>query len=478
MTTEHAPETMLQLDPDTILADDNSRFNLKKTRIDTLAESILAMGGVMQPVEVTELAEADKNGHTYRLTSGFYRLAAVLKLNSEQNAGLTVPAIVRNVDEAERLKHQLAENMERENQSPMDKAIAIKKLLDAGVPRPEVRRIFSSAGGRKGNTVQAMSNAMMNILLRFLELPKAVQEKIHDGRVGVEAAYELGKVAPDRRVAVLDRAEKDRLAFIDTEEKDEEKYLNAEAKLNEAQSNATEAEKAAEAVKEGIVETQKLVLDRNTALRQVQAMPYLELDAKGQKEMMEKVKAAEQDLKAAQKLAKDKKNELAKALEKKGKAQELAEKKAAELEAARKAIKPGQAAKGKAKPISKTAIAKAAKAEGAGGLVALNISEQRQTIKDVSNHKHAGVAAIGKAVLDCFNGKTTPKLLIGELEAILAAWVKRETGGTAAPPAPAAAGPAPAPATATPAPAASVGPTPATTKVKAANTAAKGGAVK
>src|SRR5207249_5746573 len=55
---------------------------------------------------------------------------SVEKLNKEQGAGLTVPAIVRPLaDDTLRLKHQLTENMDRENQSPMDQAVAIDKLL-------------------------------------------------------------------------------------------------------------------------------------------------------------------------------------------------------------------------------------------------------------------------------------------------------------------------------------------------------------
>jgi hypothetical protein len=45
----------VQLDPSKVLADDNTRFNLKATRIASLAENIIEQGGVIEPVEVEPL---------------------------------------------------------------------------------------------------------------------------------------------------------------------------------------------------------------------------------------------------------------------------------------------------------------------------------------------------------------------------------------------------------------------------------------
>src|SRR6266852_77829 len=151
-----ATGALLHLDPAVILADENTRFNLKESRIQSLAESILTQGGVMEPVEVEKITPdmevAVPNGQKYRLTVGAYRHAAVTLLNKTQAAGLLLPAIIRPAGTpAERLRRQLAENMERENQSPMDQAIAIRKLLQVGLDKMAVRTIFAVPGGRKGN---------------------------------------------------------------------------------------------------------------------------------------------------------------------------------------------------------------------------------------------------------------------------------------------------------------------------------------
>lgn len=411
------PDTLLHLDPSVVLADDNSRFNLKKSRVDALAASILESGEVLVPVEVELLHKG--NGHTYRLTSGFYRHAAVTKLNAEQNAGLMLPAIARKpADSVERLRHQLFENMERENQSPMDQATAIQKLVAAGVSRAEIRRIFSRPGGRKGNQVAPASNAWINITLRFLELPKSIQEKIHDGRVGMAAAYELGKVPPDRRAAVLERAEAERMKQIEQEEKDEEKYLSAEKRAVEAETEQQEAVSAVDQAKAAISTSEAATVEKTAALRAIQKEPYLELDDKGKASLRERLKAAETDLKGAQKAEKDAKNDLAKVLQKATRASESAAEHKAKLDQARKAVKAGQAKK--AKVVGKDDVAKAAKAEGVEtGTIPLNMSEIKQTLKDLGKMKELPkVQKIAASLTACFAGVTTPKQLAIELDQI------------------------------------------------------------
>lgn len=412
-------DVMIQLDPTAVQADDNTRFNLKKSRIDSLKNSILEQSGILTPVEVEPLTPPI-NGFTHRLTSGFYRHRAAIELNAEQNAGLTLPAIVREVPDAKtRLLHQLAENMERENQSPMDRAVAIKKLLDAGVDRKEVRRLFSTTGGRKGNTTSPMSNAMLNILLRLLELPKAIQEKIHDGRVGLAAAYELGKVAPEKRQDVLDRAEKERIAQVDREEADERKWIAAEQKLIEAEAKEAEALSASEQAKLDAAQARELVSQKAEVLKAVQAKPYLSLDEEAKKLVTEELKAAAADVKGAQKVVKDAENRLAKALGTVKTAAETAEEQKAKLEAARKAVKPGKAGRGKSAGIGSADVKRAAKAEGESPTVNLNMSEIRTMLRDMQKEGvPARVIQIAAAFVKALDSKLTTKELIHDLGVI------------------------------------------------------------
>lgn len=221
---------------------DNVRFGLKKTRIESLAASI-AEKGLLSPL-VVEPLNPPENGFEYKLAMGNYRFAAITQLNSTGAGILTVPAsIVPAASAADRIKLQLTENNERENMSPMDKGVAIKALFDANVPRPEIRGLFSTPGGRKGTLKnQAASNAHINMMMSFLDFPKAIQEKIHDGRITTGFAYELHRRPKEQWETVLADAEAFRVKGIDQEEKDEAKYLEAEKKAAESEQKVKEVE--------------------------------------------------------------------------------------------------------------------------------------------------------------------------------------------------------------------------------------------
>lgn len=419
-------EQIVQLDPSKILADDNSRWSAKPrdTDVARLMDSILEHGGVMEPVEVSELSPEDRKTHkdlTHRLTFGFNRHAAVSKLNAEQSAGLTLPAIVRETEsQGQRVKRQVAENNDRATLSPMDKAVAIRRLLDTGLSKADVRRIFSAAGGRKGSTVQPMSSAMLNILLNLLELPKAIQEDIHAGAIGVEGAYVLGKVPVDKRQAVVDRAKKDRQAQLDMEEADEKKHLAAEQKVVDTQSKAEAAASDYEASKAEVTEAEEMVKSRIEEMKAVK-MLHAQKETPTDAADVEAAKAAEANVKAAQKVLKEAKNKVAKLAAVKTTAVEAVEAVKAKLEASREALKKGK--KGKAKAIGKTAVVSAAKAVGTkAGVKALGIGEVRTTINGMAAGKLGvddrlkQIAGWLKSFLD---GVPTEKQLVEGLHSLL-----------------------------------------------------------
>jgi len=124
-----------------------------------LAESIRARG-VLQPIVVRPLA-----GGTYELVAGERRLRAV------RLAGLeTVPALVRDTEDGERLELALAENMAREDLNPIEEARACATLVeDLGLTKEEV-------GRRVGRSRVAVSN-----LIRLLELPDEALELVESG---------------------------------------------------------------------------------------------------------------------------------------------------------------------------------------------------------------------------------------------------------------------------------------------------------
>jgi ParB family transcriptional regulator, chromosome partitioning protein len=124
-----------------------------------LADSIRTRG-VLQPIVVRALP----GGH-YELVAGERRLRAA------RIAGLeSVPAMVREADDWERLDLALAENMARVDLNPIEEARACALLVDdLGLTKEEV-------GRRVGRSRVAISN-----LIRLLELPEETLELIEDG---------------------------------------------------------------------------------------------------------------------------------------------------------------------------------------------------------------------------------------------------------------------------------------------------------
>jgi ParB family transcriptional regulator, chromosome partitioning protein len=124
-----------------------------------LAQSIRSRG-MLQPVVVRPLP----GGH-FELLAGERRLRAAKIAELE-----SVPAMVREADDWERLDLALAENMAREDLNPVDEARACAMLVeDLGMTKGEV-------GRRVGRSRVAISN-----LIRLLELPEDVLQLIEDG---------------------------------------------------------------------------------------------------------------------------------------------------------------------------------------------------------------------------------------------------------------------------------------------------------
>jgi ParB family chromosome partitioning protein len=126
-----------------------------------LADSIRARG-VLQPVLVRRLV-----GGRYELIAGERRWRAARMAELE-----SIPAIVRQQDDAASLEVALIENMSREDLNPVDEARGCAALVDElGLSREEV-------GLRVGRSRVAVSN-----LIRLLELPDEALELMERGEL-------------------------------------------------------------------------------------------------------------------------------------------------------------------------------------------------------------------------------------------------------------------------------------------------------
>jgi ParB family transcriptional regulator, chromosome partitioning protein len=155
-----------------------------EARLAELAESIRARG-VLQPVVVRPLA-----GGGFELVAGERRLRAAKIAELE-----TIPALVRDAEDWERLDLALAENMARQDLNPVEAARACATLVDdLGLTKEEV-------GRRVGRSRVAISN-----LIRLLDLPEEALELIETGELseGHGRALLLCKDHASRRHLALD----------------------------------------------------------------------------------------------------------------------------------------------------------------------------------------------------------------------------------------------------------------------------------
>src|SRR6478672_1473853 len=151
----HVPIEMIRPNPG------QPRTGFDAATIDGLAASI-ADAGVVQPLIVRPLADG-----RYELIAGERRWRAARQAKLE-----TVPALIRNQDEAERLQTALIENMAREDLNPVDEARACAALVDdLGLSKEELAR-------RLGRSRPSLSN-----LIRLLDLPDDVLDLLAGGEL-------------------------------------------------------------------------------------------------------------------------------------------------------------------------------------------------------------------------------------------------------------------------------------------------------
>jgi len=128
--------------------------------LENLIESI-KLYGIIQPLVVT------KKNNGYELIAGERRLRAAKIIGLP-----TVPALIREADEIEKLELALIENIQRKNLNPMEKAISYRKLLD------EFNLTQEDVSKRLGQNRSTVAN-----VLRFLDLPLTIQEALSEGKI-------------------------------------------------------------------------------------------------------------------------------------------------------------------------------------------------------------------------------------------------------------------------------------------------------
>ncbi|MBV9994011.1 MAG: ParB/RepB/Spo0J family partition protein [Caulobacteraceae bacterium] len=139
------------------------RRRFDEADLDDLANSIRSKG-VLQPILVRPAPGA---AGEYQIVAGERRWRAA------QRAGLRLlPALVRDLSDAEALEIAIVENVQRTDLSPIEEAESFRALID------RFGRTQAAVAETVGKSRVHVANA-----LRLLQLPPAVQEMVRDGRL-------------------------------------------------------------------------------------------------------------------------------------------------------------------------------------------------------------------------------------------------------------------------------------------------------
>ncbi len=159
------------------------RHHFDDERIEELAASIKAQG-LIQPIVVRALG-TDR----YELIAGERRWRAAKK------AGLDdIPALVKEVPDQAVVAMALIENIQREDLSPLEEALALARLID------EFELTHQHAADAVGRSRASVSN-----LLRLLDLPEGIKRLLDERRLQMGHARALATVQPEARAVALAR---------------------------------------------------------------------------------------------------------------------------------------------------------------------------------------------------------------------------------------------------------------------------------
>lgn len=174
-----AAEMILQIPVEKIKTNPHQpRSDFSIESLEELTNSIKEHG-ILQPLIITE-AEGG-----YQLIAGERRLRAAQILSFK-----TVPAIIREAAEQQKLELALVENLQRKDLNPIEEAVAYQRLID------EFNLTQEAAAKRVGK-----SRAVITNTLRLLTLPTEIQKALISGKINYSTARIIVGLPVEQRMS-------------------------------------------------------------------------------------------------------------------------------------------------------------------------------------------------------------------------------------------------------------------------------------
>ena len=171
-------EIVLNIDLDKISPNPyQPRKIFDEEKIDELAASINE-NGVFQPIIVKQFNDK------YIIVSGERRYRACQKLKLK-----TIPAIVRGYDESKVAEIALIENLQRENLTAMEEALAYQTIMrELGLTQAELAKKIGK------------SRSYITNVVGLLSLPDEVANLVNEGKITSGHARPLSKLKDEKRI--------------------------------------------------------------------------------------------------------------------------------------------------------------------------------------------------------------------------------------------------------------------------------------
>ena len=197
-------KAVVELDIDDVLPNRfQPRIKFDENSINELALSIKKYG-VIQPIVVRKISDK------YEIIAGERRYKASVIAGKK-----TIPAIICEMTDKDSVEIALIENVQREDLTPIEKAISYKKILDMGYVNQE------DLAQKVGKSQSSIANT-----LRLLNLSDEVQEALLENKISERHARSLLKIKDNyKQVQMLNKIINERLTVRKTDE-EIDKMLN------------------------------------------------------------------------------------------------------------------------------------------------------------------------------------------------------------------------------------------------------------
>ena len=166
---------------------DQPRKHFDKEKLESLAESIREIGGIIDPLTV----DYDEQDDCFKILSGErrYRAAKMVELKK-------LPCIVKNTNEKERLLIQLVANLQREDISALEECSGIRSLIEQfGYSQVHVAKLLSK------------SKSYISQILGLERLDQSVIEKVQTSELPREIQIQASREKdPQKQMEILQKA--------------------------------------------------------------------------------------------------------------------------------------------------------------------------------------------------------------------------------------------------------------------------------